>query len=117
MSSEDFKKSLERKSEVNITTIGRKSSKPRTNTVWFVQEQNKVYLLPVSGSKSQWFKNIQAKPRIVFASEKNEIQVEAKPSTDKKFVEGVKKKFEAKYDREEIEKYYTGFDAAVEVTI
>jgi len=117
MNSEGFLEAIEKESEIEITAVGRKSGRPHTNPIWFVQEQNKIYLLPVSGSKSQWFKNLQARPRIILTSGKNKIEVEARPHTDKNFVETVKKKFEEKYGKGEVKKYYSEFDAAVDVTI
>jgi hypothetical protein len=78
---------------------------------------NRIFLLPVAGSKSQWFKNVQAKARMSLNSGMNKIEVEAKPHTDEKFVAEVRKRFEEKYGKSEIEKYYREFDAAVELTI
>lgn len=117
MSSDGFLKTLVKRSEIEITTVGRKSGKSHTYPVWFVQDQNKIYLLPVAGSKSQWFKNIQARARISLISGKNKIEVEAKPHIDEKFVADVRKRFEEKYGKAEIEKYYSEFDASVELTI
>jgi len=117
MNSKGFLEAIEKESEIEITAVGRKSGRPHTNLIWFVREQDKIYLLPVSGSKSQWFKNLQAKPRIILTSGKNKIEVEARPHTDKRFAETVKKKFEDKYGTGEVKRYYSEFDAAVEVTI
>jgi len=117
MDSEGFLKGLGKESEIKITVVGRKSGKPHTNPVWFVQEQNRVYLLPVHGSKTQWFKNLQTKPRIVLISGKNKVEAEGRPDTEKKFVAAVRNKFEEKYGKDEIEKWYREFDAAVDLTI
>ena len=117
MSSEGFLKALVNRSEIEITTVGRRSGKDHTHPVGFVQDRNKIYLLPVAGSKSQWFKNIQARARMSLIAGKNVIEVDAKPHTDEKFVADVRKRFEDKYGKGEIKKYFKKFDAAVELTI
>ena len=55
---------LSRYREINITVTGRKSAQAITNPVWFVSEEEKLYLLPVSGSDTQWYKNALKNPTI-----------------------------------------------------
>ena len=58
---EDLKRRLARYNEIEITVIGRKSGKPITNPVWFVLEGDTLYLLPLQGSDTQWYKNVLQK--------------------------------------------------------
>jgi len=48
---------LARSREINISVIGRKSGRTISNPVWFVLDGDKLYLLPVQGSDTQWYKN------------------------------------------------------------
>lgn len=49
---------LSQYSQINLTIIGRKSGNALTKPVWFVLEQDKLYLLPVYSSDTQWCKNV-----------------------------------------------------------
>src|SRR5947208_17080420 len=54
----DLKERLERYRQIKLTVIGRKSRQEISNPVWFVFEGEKLYLLPVHGSDTQWYSNI-----------------------------------------------------------
>jgi hypothetical protein len=60
----DFKKRLARYRRIKITVIGRKSGRTISIPVWFVLEGEKLYLLPVQGSETQWYKNVIQNPSI-----------------------------------------------------
>ena len=53
-----LKDRLSRSRQVNITVTGRKSGRAISSPVWFVLEDDKLYLLPVQGSDTQWYKNV-----------------------------------------------------------
>src|SRR6267378_1905231 len=55
---------LSRSREINISVIGRKSGRTISNPVWFVMDEDKLYLLPVQGSATQWYKNVLKNPSI-----------------------------------------------------
>ena len=55
---------LSRSSEINITVTGRKSGRAISNPIWFVLDEDKLYLLPVKGSDTQWYKNVLKNPSI-----------------------------------------------------
>ena len=55
---DSLKDRLSRSREINITVTGRKSGRAISIPVWFVSEDNRLYLLPVSGSDTQWYKNV-----------------------------------------------------------
>ncbi len=48
--------------EINITVTGRKSGRSITLPIWFVWNEGKLYLLPVKGSDTQWYKNALKNP-------------------------------------------------------
>ena len=58
----DFEQALSNANQVDLTTVGRVSGEENSRPVWFVQEGETVYLLPVGGSDSQWYKNIVKTP-------------------------------------------------------
>ena len=55
---------LSRSREINITVTGRKSGRAISIPVWFVLEDDTLYLLPVQGSDTQWYKNVLKNPSI-----------------------------------------------------
>ena len=59
-----LKDRLARYRQIRISVIGRKSGQTISVPVWFVLEGEKVYLLPVRGSDTQWYKNVLQNPQI-----------------------------------------------------
>ena len=51
--SDTLKDRISRYREIKITVTGRKSGLPISIPVWFVLEEDKLYLLPVQGSDTQ----------------------------------------------------------------
>jgi deazaflavin-dependent oxidoreductase (nitroreductase family) len=106
---------LSRTSEVKISVTGRKSGRTISNPVWFVVEDDKLYLLPVKGSDTQWYKNVLAHPTMGLGARHEEAEVRAVPITDAKQVASVVEKFRAKYGPGDVKKYYSKLDVAVVV--
>jgi deazaflavin-dependent oxidoreductase (nitroreductase family) len=104
---------LSRYREIKITVTGRKSGKAISNPVWFVLEDDKLYLLPVQGSDTQWYKNVLKKPSIRIDARGKETDVKVVPVTDATEVSSVVEKFHAKYGAGDVKKYYSKFDVAV----
>ena len=61
---DSLKEGLSKSNEITITVTGRKSGRSISNPVWFVLDDDKLYLLPVQGSDTQWYKNVLKKPSI-----------------------------------------------------
>jgi len=104
---------LPRYREINITVTGRKSGRAISIPVWFALEDDKLYLLPVQGSDTQWYKNVLKNPRIRIDARGAEAEFQAIPITDAKQVSSVVEKFRAKYGTSDVKKYYSKFDVAV----
>ena len=104
---------LSRSSEVTISVTGRKSGRTISNPVWFVAEDDKLYLLPVKGSDTQWYKNVLNKPSIRIRAGEAEAELKVVPVSDAKQVSSVVEKFRAKYGDGDVKKYYSKFDVAV----
>ena len=56
--------SLNRKSLLELTVVGRKTGTPRTVTIWFVATQDKIYVSSGRGSDSHWVKNLKQTPTV-----------------------------------------------------
>ena len=110
---DSLKDRLSRSSEINITVTGRKSGRIISNPVWFVAEDDKLYLLPVKGSDTQWYKNVLKKPSIRIEAGGSEAELKVAPVADAKQVSSVVEKFRAKYGAGDVKKYYSKFDVAV----
>ncbi len=103
---------LSRDSEINITVTGRKSGNSITLPIWFVWDDGKLYLLPVKGSDTQWYKNALKNPAIRIGARGAEAEARAVPVTDAKGVSSVVEKFRSKYGADDVKKYYSNFDVA-----
>jgi hypothetical protein len=117
MSISDFKKALTETDEVELTVTSRASGRETSRPVWFVQEGDTLYLLPVKGSDSHWFKDVLKTPSIRLTANDVAISAVARPITDPQRVRDVVDKFRAKYGADEVKKYYSKFDVAVEVPL
>lgn len=117
MVAEDFKNALKRADEIEITATGRKTGRKISHPVWFVEEGEKLYLLPVKGSDSDWYKNVLKTPVIHLSVKGRELTAKATPVTDPAKVQRIVEMFRAKYGAGQVKQYYTKFDVAVEVPL
>jgi len=108
-----LKDHLSRSSEITISVIGRKSGGTISIPIWFVLDEGKLYLLPVKGSDTQWYKNVLKNPTVRIKAAGTEAEFKAIPITDAKQVSSVAEKFRAKYGAGDVKKYYAKFDVAV----
>ncbi len=108
-----LKDRLSRYREIKITVTGRKSGRPISIPVWFVSEGDKLYLLPVQGSDTQWYKNVLKNPAIRIDARGAEAEFEAALITDATQVVSVVEKFREKYGANDVKKYYSKFDVAI----
>jgi deazaflavin-dependent oxidoreductase (nitroreductase family) len=104
---------LSRYREINISVTGRKSGHIISIPVWFVLDDEKLYLLPVSGSDTQWYKNVLKKPSIRIDAGGAAAELKVVPVTDATQLSSVIEKFRAKYGTNDVKKYYSKFDVAV----
>jgi deazaflavin-dependent oxidoreductase (nitroreductase family) len=115
MTFEDFERTMDDTSEIELTTTGRRSGHEISHPVWFVRQGETLYLLPVGGSDSQWYKNVLKTPRIRLVAGRAQCSVQAAPITDPTKVHEVVETFSAKYGGENVKAYYPKPDVAVEV--
>jgi len=113
----ELKNALKNTDEVEITVTGRASGRKISNAVWFVQEDDKLYLLPVKGSDSDWYKNILKTRTMRLNADGKEWTAEVTPITDQAKVRDIVEMFKRKYGADQVKKYYSKFDVAVEVPL
>jgi deazaflavin-dependent oxidoreductase (nitroreductase family) len=104
---------LSRSREIKINVTGRKSGRTISIPVWFVWDDEKLYLLPVQGSDTQWYKNVLKNPMIRIDARGAVAEFQAVPLTDATRVSSVVEKFRDKYGASDVKKYYSKFDVAV----
>jgi deazaflavin-dependent oxidoreductase (nitroreductase family) len=108
-----LKDRLSDKDEITISVTGRKSGRTISNPVWFALEDDTLYLLPVKGSDTEWYKNVLKNPAMRIQAGDTSAEVKVTPMTDMKQVAPVVEKFRAKYGPEDVKKYYSRFDVAI----
>ena len=104
---------LARSREINISVIGRKSGRTFSLPIWFVLDEEKLYLLPVQGSDTQWYKNVLKNPSVRISAAKVEAEAKVLPLMDLQEVASVVEKFRSKYGAGDVKKYYSKFDVAL----
>ena len=110
---DSLKDRLARYSEITISVTGRKSGRTTSRPVWFVFEGDTLYLLPVQGSDTQWYKNVLENPKIGIDARGEKAEFKPVLATDAKQVTPVVEKFREKYGAGDVKKYYSKFDVAV----
>lgn len=108
-----LKERLARSSEITITVTGRKSGRAISNPVWFALDGDDVYLLPVKGSETEWYKNVLKNPVIRIKAGNTEGDFEAVSLTEPKRVSSVVERFRHNYGANDVKKYYSKLDVAV----
>jgi hypothetical protein len=119
MSKANLHQRLNRASEIKLSVKGRRSGRDLPRPVWFVHEDNTLYLLPVQGSDTNWYKNMLADLtlKISVSGREEEMPARGKPITDSNRVNDIVSKFKSKYGEGDVKKYYPKVDAAVEVSL
>ena len=117
MSVNDLKSRLARYRQIKISVVGRKSGRVISIPVWFVLEDDTLYLLPVQGSGTQWYKNVLRNPSIGISARDAEAELKAVPVTGAKAVSSIVEKFRERYGAGDVKKYYSKFDVAVRIEL
>jgi deazaflavin-dependent oxidoreductase (nitroreductase family) len=110
---DSLKDRLSRSREINIRVTGRKSGRAISIPVWFVLEDETLYLLPVQGSDTQWYKNVLNNAMIRIDARGAEAELKVAPAADATQLSAVIEKFRAKYGTKNVKKYYSKLDVAV----
>ena len=117
MAQTDFRTALERSNEVEITVTGRRSGRSLSYPVWFALDGDKLYLIPVKGSDTEWYKNVRKTPTIRLTVRGGRtLTTNARLITDQAQLDKILEKFRDKYGRN-VKSYYPRYDVAVEVPL
>jgi len=116
MARTDFRTALQGANEIEITVTGRTSGRSLTYPVWFALEGDKLYLIPVKGSDTDWYKNVRKTPTIRLEARGKTFTTSARLLTDQAQIGKVLEKFRDKYGRN-VKSYYPRRDVAVEVRL
>jgi hypothetical protein len=116
-SKDGLKDRLTRYRQIKISVTGRKSGRTISIPVWFVLEGDTLYLPPVQGSDTQWYKNVLKNPSIRIDARGVDVEFRAIPVTGAQVVRSVIEKFREKYGVKDVKKYYSKFDVAVMVEL
>ena len=113
----NLKEALAGARQIVISVRGRKTGRTHSYPVWFVLEGNRLYLLPVHGSDTQWYRNLLRNPVIGIAVRGTTAKLRAAPIARSATVKAVIRKFGSKYKARIIRKLYFKFDVAVSVQL
>ena len=116
MAQTDFRTALQGAQIIEITVTGRTSGRSLSYPVWFALEGEKLYLLPVKGSDTDWYKNLRKTPTIRLEARGKTFTTSARLLTDEAEIGKVLEKFRDKYGRN-VKSYYPKLDVAVEVPL
>jgi deazaflavin-dependent oxidoreductase (nitroreductase family) len=112
----DFRAALQGINEVEITVTGRTSGRSHSYPVWFAVDGDTLYLIPVRGSDTEWYKNLRKTPTIQLSARGKTLTTSPRILTDKAQLDTVLEKFRASYGRN-VKSYYPKYDVAVEVPL
>ena len=108
-----FLEALKSASEAELAV--QRSGRWTTRPVWFVVDGATVYLLPVYGTDTKWYKHVTVNPEIELSVGGKRVRAQARPLHGAQQVADVTNRFRSKYG--ELEKYYRKLDVAIAVTI
>ena len=112
MKSDSLLTALKRDKEIELIVTGRKSGKPIPRPVWFVLRGTELLLLPVTGTDSQWYKNVLRNSQVKLRASQQTFEGRLHAITQKKQVDEVIELFKGKYGSSDIKRYYPNPNAA-----
>ncbi len=117
MAQAEFVKALRDREEISITVKGRRSGRAVRLPVWFTLEGKTLWLLPLHGARTQWYRNVLADRTITLRAGRHAVAVEVRPRRERTAVRRVLEQFRKKYSAELVVRYYDHSDAVVEVPL
>ena len=117
MASEQLNPALDSSQEIQLVVTGRTSGQEISLPVWFVRDGDPLYLVPVTGTDSNWYKNVRQEPAIRVVAGRAQLIARTTPVTDPVRVSEILDMFRAKYGARDVAAYYPKPDVAVEVPL
>ena len=84
--------------------------------MWFAVDGETLYLIPVKGSDTEWYKNLRKTPTIRLEARGKTLTASARFLTDEAQIDKIFEKFRDKYGRN-VKSYYPKHDVAVEIPL
>jgi Uncharacterized protein conserved in bacteria (DUF2255) len=85
--------------------------------IWFVEDGDRLLLLPIHGTDTGWYRNIAKTPEIRLAAGGAELRATAKTVEDPPAVEDAVERFGEKFGADRVPEYYPKRNAFVEVPL
>lgn len=117
MTQADFIRALQDRKEISITVKGRRSGREVTLPVWFAREGNTLWLLPLHGSRTQWYRNVLADHAVTVRAGRRALTVAARSRRERTAIQRVLDRFRKKYGTEDVARYYDHSDVVVELPV
>jgi deazaflavin-dependent oxidoreductase (nitroreductase family) len=117
MANQELIPALDSAQEIQLIVTGRKSGQEISLPVWFVRDGDRLHLVPVTGTDSNWYKNVLKEPAIRVIAGSAQLSAQATPLTDPARVSEILDVFRAKYGARDVAAYYPKPDVAVEVPL
>ncbi len=117
MISDNILAALKKNKEIELTVTGRRSGKPLPRPVWFVVRGREVLLLPVTGTDSQWYKNVLLNPQVKINASQQTFNGKLSVITEKRRVEEIIELFRGKYGPSDIKQYYPNPNVAAALAL
>ena len=118
MAGDRFSRALKDRRQISISVIGRRSGRTITKPVWFVLAGDALWLLPVYGSRTQWYRNLLVNPTITIKLGSERRTLRARTLKAAGTVRSVIRRFREKYTPEIIARLYPGpLDVAVKARL
>src|SRR5262245_47768402 len=118
MPEDRFVLACRRERRISIRVVGRSSGRAITLPVWCVLEGGTLWLLPVHGARTQWYRNLRANPEITIKAGTERRELRATLLRSNRAVHGVVRRFGEKYKPEIVARLYPGpLDVAVKIKL
>ena len=117
MAQAEFVNALQDREEISITVKGRRSGRAVRLPVWFTLEGKTLWLLPLHGARTQWYRNVLADRMLTLRAGRHAVAVVVRPRRERTAVRRVLGQFRKKYTAELVARYYDHSDAVVEVPV
>ncbi len=117
MANEELIRALDSSQEIQLTVTGRKSGREITFPVWFVRDGDELDLVPVTGTDSNWFRNVLKEPAIRVVAGSAQLLARATPVRDPARVSEILDLFRAKYGAEDVAAYYPKPNVGLQVPL
>ncbi len=103
--------------EIELTVTGRKSGRVLPRPVWFALKEKELLLIPVTGTDTEWYKNILQNPQVGIRSTTQTFSGNVRTITQIDKVNEAIELFTKKYGRDDFRKYYPKPDVAASLRI